>query len=237
MKGFINYFTNTLSNKKNHGIHNKNNLVVFILIILILVYFNIPTNYLIIFIFIYFIYQKYINSIDQEHKKINKKKNYKRILTHSDRNLTKILDKLHKFKKYNKKVYKSGIKKYERFLYYIDTFKNGVENKKHMYDLANTYLKESLNDFISMTVSLPAKASYKNGKKIRDLELDNRLKEIIDELELYSIELLEYIGKEVNDEWKHNININCSPVDLPSFQLPQASNLNDVLYSKNLSIY
>ena len=237
MKGFIIHFLNTFTNKHNANIHNKSNIVVFVITILLLIYLEIPTNVLIIIIFVYFVYQKYIQDTDKKHDTIKKKKKYKKILKHHDRNLSKILDKLYKFKKYNKKSYKLGIKKYEQFLYYIDLFKKGVDNKKHIYDLAETSLTESLNDFISITVSLPAKASYKNGNKIRDLELDNRLKEIVDELDLYSIELLEYIGKQVNDEWKNNINNSCSPVDLPSFQLPQASNINDILYSENRSIY
>ena len=153
------------------------------------------------------------------------------------RELVKILNKLHKFKKYNKPAYKSGMKNYERFLYYIDIGKKGVHLKKHIYDLSSTALNESLNAFISITVALPAKTSYINGERIRDLELDVKLREIVDELYLYSMDLLEYMAESVNKDWEENKNIYSSPVISPNHKIPRASNVEDKLYSDKYSIY
>jgi hypothetical protein len=238
MLNFKDFIIDEFNNDGKGKYDNKTNIILFVSLLLFLSYCDLQTNTLLILMVVYFIHQKYISKQNDVIKTDKKKKNFKNILHHKDSHiLLKIFNKLYKFKTFNKRSYKSGKKHYNKFLNYIDIGDRGNENLKHIYDLAVTELNESLNTFISITVSIPAVSSYKKGKKTRDLELDNQLIEVCKELYEYSINALEHLLDTIHVEWETNKNINSSNVDRHSLRLPKANNVNDILYNNNFNIF
>jgi len=233
------YIIESFNNSGGGFNDNKINFISAIVICLILNFANFNTNTILIVVVVYFFYQKFIqgkqNKVIKNHKKHKK---YKEILMHKDSGtLVKIFNKIYKFKKYNKKSYNKGKKHYNRFLQYIKDGDRGNENLKHVYDLAVNHLNESLNIFISITLSLPAYAGYVNGKQVSNLELDNQLSDACQELYLYSIDELEHLLDKIHTEWNTNKNINASYVDRIDIRLPKSSNFKDILYDPKYSIY
>jgi hypothetical protein len=218
---------------------NKSNFVSAIVIGLLLIFANVDTNTILIVVAVYFFYQKFIQEEQNKDIKHHKKhKKYKEILKHKDSGqLVTIFNKIYKFKKHNKKSYNQGKKHYNRFLKYIEYGDRGNENLKHVYDLAVNHLNESLNQFISMTLSLPACAGYVNGTQVSNLELDNQLSDACQELYLYSIDELEHLLDKIHTEWETNKHVNASYVDRADIRLPKSSNFKDVLYDNKYSIY
>jgi len=238
MLNFKDFIIDEFNNDGKGKYDNKTNIILFVTLLLFLSYCDLQTNTLLILMVVYFIHQKYINKQNDVIKTERKRKNFKNILNHQDSHiLLKIFNKLYKFKKFNKRSYKSGKKHYNKFLNYIDISDRGNDNLKHLYDLAVNELNESLNTFISITVSIPAVSSYKKGKKTRDLELDNQLIEVCKELYEYSINVLEHLLDTIHVEWETNKNINSSNVDRHSLRLPKANNVNDILYNNNFNIF
>lgn len=237
MVNIINYFIESFTDGKGF-ISQESNLFTTIIIILLLMYANIDTNTLIIIIAVYIFYQKYITDKKSKTIKSHKKKKYKEILNHRDSGqLVKIFDKIYKFKKYNKKAYNAGKTHYNRFLLYIKDGDRGNENLKHVYDLACSELNESLNNFISITISLPAVAGYKKGKQVSNLELDGQLEGACKELYMYSVDLCEHLLNEIRKEWDTNKSIKSAYVDKADLVLPNPSNVGDILYDNKFSVY
>jgi len=238
MLNFKDFIIDEFNNDGKGKYDKKTNIILFVSLLLFLSYCDLQTNTLLILIVSYFIYQKYISKQNEVIKIDKKKKNFKNILKHRDSNvLLKIFNKLYKFKKFNKKSYKSGKKHYNKFINYIEYSESGNDNLKHLYDLAVNELNESLNTFISITVSIPAVSSYKNGRKNRDLELDHQLIEACKELYEYSINELEHLLDTIHTEWETNKNINSSNLDRHHIRLPKANNVNDVLYNNNFNVF
>jgi ABC-type nickel/cobalt efflux system permease component RcnA len=238
MVNVFKFFIDTFNNSSGGFNANKSNFISAIVIALALIYFDIKANTVLILVAVYFFYQKYIEEQNKEIKHHKKHKKYKDILTHKDSGqLIKIFNKIYKFKKYNKKSYNQGKKCYNRFLKYIKDGDRGNENLKHVYDLAVNELNESLNQFISMTLSLPAVAGYKKGTQISNLELDEQLSAACEELYMYSIDLLEHLLNEIHTEWETNKHRGASYVDRADIRLPKPSDFKDILYDNKFSIY
>jgi MFS superfamily sulfate permease-like transporter len=239
MGNIFKFFIETFNNSGGGFNDKKSNFISAIVIGLILIFANVDTNIILIIVAVYFFYQKFIQETQNKEIKHHKKhKKYKEILKHKDSGqLVKIFNKIYKFKKHNKKSYNQGKHHYNRFLKYIKDGDRGNENLKHVYDLAVNELNESLNQFISMTLSLPVYAGYVNGKQVSNLELDNQLSDACQELYLYSIDELEHLLDKIHTEWETNKHVNASYVDRADIRLPKSSNFKDVLYDNKYSIY
>ena len=239
MTNIFHYFVDSFNNLGGGFNDNKSNFISAIVIALILIFSKVDTNTILILVVVYLFYQKFIKEKqDKEVKHHKKHKKYKEILKHRDSGqLIKLFNKIYKFKKYNKKSYNKGKRHYNRFLNYIKDGDRGNENLKHVYDLAVNELNESLNSFISITLSLPAVAGYKDGKQISNLELDNQLSDACQDLYLYSIDELEHLLDKIHTEWETNKHVNASYVDRADIRLPKSSNFKDILYDNKFSIY
>jgi len=239
MGNILKFFIESFNNSGGSFNDKRRNFISAVVIGLLLIFANVDTNTILIIVAVYFFYQKFIQ--EEQNKEINhhkKHKKYKDILKHKNNEpLIKIFNKIYQFKKYNKKSYNQGKKHYNRFLMYIKDGDRGNENLKHVYDLAVNQLNESLNQFISMTVSLPAYAGYVNGIQVSNLELDNQLSDVCQELYLYSIDELEHLLDKIHIEWETNKNVNASFVDRADIRLPKSSNFKDILYDPKYSIF
>ncbi len=130
-----------------------------------------------------------------------------------------LLIQLKKYKKYNKVTYKTGVKYMRKFFKTVHILeKDELMNKNQYFEQAQLYLKESINHFQSITISLPER-SLINGLKYNDYETTkkaNQLSSIIKELYNECHYILMNIGITFNNEWEKSPNIYTREIDLNS---------------------
>ena len=130
-----------------------------------------------------------------------------------------LLEQLRYYKKYNKVSYKHGVKymrQYFRILKILE--KDNLQNRNQYFDLAKDYLKQSINHFQSITVSMPER-SYIDGLKYGDFEesRNNRqLSTLLKQLHKECMAILLNIGITFNKEWLDNPNTYTKEIDLNS---------------------
>ena len=128
-----------------------------------------------------------------------------------------LLLELKKFKKYNKVTYKEGVKYMRKFFKTVHILEyDNLMNRNQYFELATDYLKEGINHFQSLSVSMPERHLI-NGIKRGDFtptkkteELSNILKQLYNEC--YYILL--NIGTTFNEEWSNEPNIYTREIDL-----------------------
>lgn len=128
-----------------------------------------------------------------------------------------LLLELKKFKKYNKVTYKEGVKYMRKFFKTVHILEyDNLMNRNQYFELATDYLKEGINHFQSLSVSMPER-DLVNGIKRGDFtptkkteELSNILKQLYNEC--YYILL--NIGTTFNEEWSNEPNIYTREIDL-----------------------
>ena len=176
-----------------------NTLIVILLSISIISFFDIKSLYIIIiFGILYFIYEHYKdnislknisqNNIHEENNKekynINEKIEDKKKVIY-DTNIENILKKITKYSKYNINDYNNGLKYLNEFLSNVKTLNNkDLDHSKHYIENAQLYLKKSINHFQYITTSMNDSNfldkmkynDYTNMKKSK--KLSNLIKEL-----------------------------------------------------------
>lgn len=145
-----------------------------------------------------------------------------------------ILKKMKKFKKYNKVSYKTGVKYLRKFFKTVKILEyDNLYNRNQYYELANDYLKEALNHFQSISVSMPER-SLKNAIKLGDFEelkKTNELSDILKELNKECYYILLNIGYLFNEKWSENPNIYTREIDLNTDRVENYNKNNEVNWS------
>ena len=145
-----------------------------------------------------------------------------------------ILKRLKKFKKYNKVSYKMGVKYLRKFFKTVKVLEyDNLYNRNQYYELANDYLKDALNHFQSMSVSMPER-SLKDAIKLGDFETTkktNELSGILKELNKESYYILLNIGYLFNEKWSENPNIYTREIDLNTERVENYNKNNEVNWS------
>lgn len=142
-----------------------------------------------------------------------------------------ILKRLKKFKKYNKVSYKTGVKYLRKFFKTVKVLEyDNLYNRNQYYELANDYLKEALNYFQSISVSMPER-SLNDGIKLGDFETlkkTNELSDILKELHKECYYILLNIGYLFNEKWSEKPNIYTREIDLNTDRVEN--------YNKNIEV-
>ena len=145
-----------------------------------------------------------------------------------------ILKKMKKFKKYNKVSYKTGVKYLRKFFKTVKILEyDNLYNRNQYYELANDYLKEALNHFQSISVSIPER-SLKNAIKLGDFEelkKTNELSDVIKELNKECYYILLNIGYLFNEKWSEKPNIYTREIDLNTDRVENYNKNNEVNWS------
>lgn len=140
-----------------------------------------------------------------------------------------ILKRLIKFKKYNKVSYKTGVKYLRKFFKTVKVLEyDNLYNRNQYYELANDYLKDALNHFQSISVSMPER-SLNNAIKLGDFEATkktNELSRILKELNKECYYILLNIGYLFNEKWSEKPNIYTREIDLNTDRVEPRS-IND----------
>ena len=172
-----------------------NQLIIFILIILILV------NYKDLFSIIDDSQKVKVNIINDHNKKINK------IILVDDKTKS-LVNELKQYKKNNKICYKNGCNYLKTYFYYLKQLENDdLDHYVPIFDNAKFYLKKCLNEFQSLSVSVP-EDSYSNSlKSYRDTNKkthSEKIGKICTKIHDHCFNLLFNISLKLNDKYHKN---------------------------------
>ena len=154
-------------------------LIIIIFFFSLLVIQKLDTMTLLLFLIILFVivFHKNIfstlNELNQnENKKekfIDKNKKVKKEIFF-DEKINSLLLQFKRYKKYNKISYNEGYKYIQLFFYTIhDLEKDAIKHPRQIFENAELYLKQGLNSFQSLSISVP-EDSYINSLKYNDME-------------------------------------------------------------------
>ncbi len=183
------------------------------LILLLLVNYGttkIILSMILLFIIIYF-YDDIIDKIKTKEKTVTVIENNKKIKksTYKDKDIEKILSRLKKYSKYNDTAYNNGYNHMNLFLDNIhELSKDKMKNPKLNFENAEYHLKQSLNNFQSITISVPEN-SYKEAIENNDFENNKygkRISKLCKELYKYCYSLLFKLSIKNNEDWTQNPN-------------------------------
>ncbi len=155
------------------------------------------------------------NNIQSNKKKIKKDEIDDNMYYNSD--INELLVKIKNFKKYNKVSYKQGVKYLRKFIKTINILEhNNIMNYNQYFENAHIYLKESINSFQSITISLPERGyikaikygDFKPTKKMN--ELGNICKKLYNEC----FYILHNLSIKFNKQWSENPNIYTKEIDI-----------------------
>ena len=128
-----------------------------------------------------------------------------------------LLERLKPFKKYNKVSYKTGVKYMRKFFKTVKILEyDNLYNRNQYYELCNDYLKDAINHFQSISVSMPERDKI-NAIKLGDFESTkktNELSVIIKELNNECYYILLNIGYVFNKKWSESPNVYTKEIDL-----------------------
>lgn len=174
---------------------------------------NLDVNVLLIFILILliFIYHKNIlnnfKEIKSDETKVEKiiedNKRFKKEIIF-DEKITKIIKKLHKYKKYNPKSFEEGYNQFKQFMFIIhDLERIDIAHPRQYFENAEYHLKKSINNFQSITISVPEENMIHGLKynKYNSSKLGNKIGKLCKDLYKHSYHLLFNLSLRLNELW------------------------------------
>ena len=136
------------------------------------------------------------------------------------------------YKKYNKVSYKEGVKYMRKFFKTVKVLEHdNLYNRNQYYESANDYLKQAINHFQSISVSIPEK-DLKDAIKQGKFEPTSKTKElsrILKELYNNCHYILLNIGITFNEEWSEHPTIYTKEIDLNTDRV-DSYNKNDEVH-------
>ena len=193
--------------------------ILIIVIIFILLLNNLETNFVLIMILVLLIlvYHKNImntfNEINSSETKIERivedNVRFKKEIRF-DEKITKILKKLHRYKKYNPNAYNEGYEQFKQFMFIIhDLEKIDIGHPKQYFENAQYHLKQSINHFQSMSISVPEEKLIHGLKynKYESTKLGSRIGKLSKDLYKHCYYLLFNLSLRLNEIWEKNPDI------------------------------
>ena len=182
-----------------------------ILAIILLKHFDTNIIFILPFIATIFIYHKEIFNTLQKIRKLEKpveriiednKRETKEIVFDSE--ITQILSKFKKYRKYNKNSYDEGLKYLKMFFFLIhDLERNDIAHPRQYFENAELYLSKTLNNFQSISISVPEE-TYNQALKYNQFEtskLGNRIGKLCKRLHKHCYYLLYNLSLRLNEDW------------------------------------
>ena len=193
------------------------------IIILILMFRFLNTNILLLFLFgsILILYHKEIfesfQKIDNSERIIKDNKKHRTKLEF-DEKITKLILRFKKYRKYNKNAYDNGYNHLKLFLYYL---REDSKHPRQYFENAEFHLKNSLNHFQSISISVPEPSDI--GEKIGKL---------CKKLHKYCYHLLYNVSIRNNESWRNEPNIDKSEITM---NVDNVQPIDEINY--NLDLY
>lgn len=201
-------------------------LIILIFILIVLLFQYLDTNIILILSFLLtcFLYHKEIfNILNTIHKEENKNetiiednRRFKKEI-HFDQEITQIIQKLQKYRKYNTNAYDDGYKQLKMFMFMIhDLERIDISHPKQYFENAEVYLKNTLNNFQSISISVPEEnfnQALKYGK-YKTTKLGNKIGKLCKKLHKHCYYLLFNLSLRLNEKWKEKPDIYMSEITM-----------------------
>ena len=211
-------------------------LLICIVVILMFQYLDINIILILSFILTVFIYHKDIIDTLKEIQKNempteriiedNKRKSKELIF---DDEIDTIIHKLHKYKKYNRNAYDEGYNYLKMFMFTIhDLEKDDIAHPKQYFENAEVYLEKCLNNFQSISISVPEE-SFNNALKYNKFEstkIGNRIGKLCKKLHKHCYYLLFNLSQRFNKDWIEKPDIYKSEITMNSDNVKSIHNIN-----------
>jgi hypothetical protein len=184
-----------------------------VFLVIILLFKNVDINIILIsgFILNVFIYHKEIitifkdiNQSETKTERVIEGNRRKKKEIHFDEEINKILRKLRKYRKYNTNAYDDGYENIKMFMCVIhDLEKLEIAHPKQYFNNAELYLKQSLNHFQSISISVPEENLNQALKynKFEPTKLGNRVGKLCKRLHKHCYYLLYNLSLRLNESW------------------------------------
>jgi hypothetical protein len=199
--------------------NTQTNIFILIVSLSLLSLFDTKTIISLIIIVLVSVYYIPLSSIGDTTPKIRKdiKKNDISDDMYYNNPIQELLQKISKFKKYNKISYKLGVKYLRKFFKTIHILEHdNIMNANQYFDNAKLYLKTSINHFQSITVSLPER-SFIKGLKYGDFEATKKVNELgrlCKKLYNECYYILLNLSIKFNERWSENPTIYTREIDM-----------------------
>ena len=187
--------------------------ILIVIIVFILLLKNLEINFVLILIFVLliFVYHKNImntfNEINSSEKKVERivedNKRLKKEI-HFNEKITKIIKKLHKYKKYNPNAYNEGYNQLKQFMFIIhDLEKIDIAHPRQYFENAEYHFKQSINHFQSISISVPEEKLIHGLKydKYDSIKLGSRIGKLCKDLHKHCYYLLFNLSLRLNELW------------------------------------
>lgn len=211
-------------------------LLICIIVILMFQYLDINIILILSFILTVFIYHKdIINTLKEIQKDempteriIEDNKRKLKELNFDDK-IDTIIHKLHKYKKYNQNAYEEGYNYLKMFMFTIhDLEKDDIAHPKQYFENAEVYLEKCLNNFQSISISVPEE-SFNNALKYNKFEstkLGNKIGKLCKKLHKHCYYLLFNLSQRFNKDWIEKPDIYKSEIRMNSDNVKSIHNIN-----------
>jgi len=189
----------------------KTLIIISLVFILMMKYFDTNVVLILSFIVNIFIFHKQILGTFQEIQKsevrteriIEDNKREKKEI-HFDEEINAILMKLRKYRKYNRNAYEEGYKYIKMFMFIIhDLEKDEISHPRQYFENAELYLKQALNNFQSISISVPEESLNQALKynKFEATKLGNRIGKLCKRLHKHGYYLLYNLSLRLNESY------------------------------------
>lgn len=187
--------------------------ILIVIIVFILILKNLEINFVLILIFVLlvFVYHKDImntfNEINSSEKSVERivedNKRFKKEIFF-DEKISKLIKKLHKYKKYNPNAYNEGYDQFKQFMFIIhDLERIDIAHPKQYFENAEYHLKQSINHFQSLSISVPEEKLIHGLKynKYESMKLGSRVGKLCKDLYKHCYYLLFNLSLRLNELW------------------------------------
>ena len=196
----------------------QNNIYIFVIIILIILLFMnyIPTHIAIALCFLVYImihHKELFSTIKdmEDNASLKEKIIEDNIRTkkelHWNPEIKRIVDKLHKYKKYNPNTYEEGYKYIRMYTYLLHDLSNDNINHYNPYfDTAYLYYKESINNFQSISISVPeeTKIDVIKYNELTSMKIAKKISQLCKELQKVCFTELYNLSLRLDEKWLQN---------------------------------
>jgi len=186
-------------------------LLLSVIFILTVQYLKIKTVISIFLILFVFIFHSNISNTFLEIKK--DETNSERIIENNKRTkkeinfneeISKIITKLKRYRKYNTNAYDEGYNYLKMYMFIIhDLERDDISHPRQYFENAELYLEKSLNNFQSMSISVPEETYNESLKynKFESSKLGNRIGKLCKKLHKHCYYLLYNLSLRFNEDW------------------------------------
>ena len=194
-------------------------ILLVIVLVIILLFKNVDINFILIIGFILNIFINYkeiitifedITKSETKTERVIEDNKRKKKEIHLDEEINNIILKLRKYRKYNINAYEEGYKNIKMFMFMIhDLEKTEIAHPKQYFENAELYLKQSLNHFQSISISVPEENLNQALKynKFEPTKLGNRVGKLCKRLHKHCYYLLYNLSLRLNESWIKEPNI------------------------------